>query len=367
MSDVFFTNLRTRVGESLLDKMERLVRKAGIGEIDFANKYVAIKMHFGEPGNLSYLRPQYVARLVKIIKELGGKPFLTDCNTLYVGGRKNALDHIESAYQNGFNPYNTGAHVIIADGLKGLDEIKVPVPDGKYVKEAKIGRALMEADIVISLTHFKGHESAGFGGVIKNLGMGGGSRAGKMEQHSAGKPFVQQELCIGCGQCEKYCAHDAVHVTDRKSFITEEKCVGCGRCVGVCPVDAISPMWDEANTVLSEKMAEYTAAVVRNRPRFHISFVVDVSPYCDCHGENDVPIVPDVGIFASYDLVALDQACVDAVNKQPIMPGSMLDEKEEHGWDHFHDVSPDTDWEAALKRAEDLGLGTRAYRLVEVK
>lgn len=169
MSDVFFTNLRTRVGESLLDKMERLVRKAGIGEIDFANKYVAIKMHFGEPGNLAYLRPQYVARLVKIIKELGGKPFLTDCNTLYVGGRKNALDHIESAYQNGFNPYNTGAHVIIADGLKGLDEIKVPVPDGKYVKEAKIGRALMEADIVISLTHFKGHESAGFGGVIKKL------------------------------------------------------------------------------------------------------------------------------------------------------------------------------------------------------
>lgn len=118
MSEVYFTSLRTRVGESLLDKLERLVRRAGMDKIDFNNKYVAIKMHFGELGNLAYIKPPYVARIVKIIKELGGKPFLTDCNTLYVGGRKNAIDHIESAYQNGFNPYNTGAHVIIADGLK---------------------------------------------------------------------------------------------------------------------------------------------------------------------------------------------------------------------------------------------------------
>ncbi|KAF1683817.1 DUF362 domain-containing protein [Veillonella sp. R32] len=367
MSEVFFTSLRTRVGESLLDKLERLVRRAGMDKIDFNNKYVAIKLHFGEPGNLAFIRPQYVARIVKLIKEWGGKPFLTDCNTLYVGGRKNALDHLESAYQNGFNPYNTGAHVVIADGLKGLDEVLVPVPDGKYVKEAKIGRALMDADIIISLTHFKGHEAAGFGGVIKNIGMGGGSRAGKMEQHSAGKPFVQQEICVGCHKCEQYCAHDAVHVTDGKSFITEEKCVGCGRCVGVCPVDAISPMWDEANTVLSEKMAEYTAAIVRNRPRFHISFVMDVSPYCDCHGENDVPIVPDVGIMASYDLVALDQACVDKVNAQPPMPGSMLAEAPEKSWDHFHTIAPETDWEAALVRAEQLGLGSRSYTIVEVK
>lgn len=366
-SKVYFTSMHTRIGESLTDKFERLIKKAGIESIDFTNKFVAIKLHFGEPGNLAFLRPQYVARLVEVIKDLGGKPFLTDCNTLYVGGRKNALDHIESAYQNGFNPYNTGAHVIIADGLKGLDETLVPVPDGKYVKEAKIGQALMDADIVISLTHFKGHESAGFGGAIKNLGMGGGSRAGKMEQHSAGKPFVQQEICIGCGKCEQYCAHDAVHVTNRKSFITEEKCVGCGRCVGVCPVDAISPMWDAANTALSEKMAEYTAAVVRNRPTFHISLAVDVSPYCDCHGENDIPIVPDVGMFASSDLVALDQACADKVNAQPIMPGSVLDgHKHTHG-DYFTAMFHDVDWEAALNHAEELGLGSREYTLVEVK
>lgn len=367
MSEVYFTSMKTKVGESLLDKFARLVKRAGMEDIDFKNKFVAIKIHFGEPGNLAYLRPQYAAKLVEIIKALGGKPFLTDCNTLYVGGRKNALDHMESAYMNGFNPYNTGAHVIIADGLKGLDETLVPLPDGEYVKEAKIGRALMDADIVVSLTHFKGHESAGFGGAIKNLGMGGGSRAGKMEQHSAGKPFVQQDLCIGCGKCVDICAHDAVHVTDRKSFITEDKCVGCGRCIGVCPVDAIAPKWDEAYSVLSKKMAEYTAAVVRGRPSFHISLAIDISPYCDCHGENDIPIVPNIGMFASKDLVALDQACADAVNKQPVMAGSILAECEAHGGDYFQDIAHGTDWEAALEQAVKMKLGSRNYNLVEVR
>ena len=214
MSEVYFTSFaHTRRRKSFWTNWNGWCAVRAWTKLILNNKYVAIKMHFGEPGNLAYIKPPYVARIVKIIKELGGKPFLTDCNTLYVGGRKNAIDHIESAYQNGFNPYNTGAHVIITDGLKGLDEELVPVPDGKYVKEAKIGKALMDADIIISMTHFKGHESAGFGGVIKNLGMGGGSRAGKMEQHSAGKPFVQQEICVGCHKCEQYCAHDAVHVT----------------------------------------------------------------------------------------------------------------------------------------------------------
>ena len=158
-------------------------------DIDFSNKYTAIKIHFGEPGNLAYLRPNYSKVLVDLIKAQNGRVFLTDCNTLYIGGRKNALDHMESAYVNGFTPYSTGCHIIIADGLKGNDEVAVPVEGGEYVKEAKIGRALMDADIVISLTHFKGHESTGFGGALKNLGMGGGSRAGKMEMHNAGKPL----------------------------------------------------------------------------------------------------------------------------------------------------------------------------------
>ena len=227
-----------------------------------------------------------------MVKELGGKPFLTDCNTLYVGGRKNALDHLDTAYVNGFSPFSTGCHVIIADGLKGTDEELVPVEGGTYVKEAKIGRAIMDADIFITLSHFKGHESTGFGGTLKNIGMGCGSRAGKMEMHSAGKPYVKQDLCVGCGRCVKICAHDAPHIVDHKSSIDQNKCVGCGRCIGVCPTDAVRAAEDESNDILNCKIAEYSKAVVSGRPQFHVSLVIDVSPYCDCHAENDVPIVP---------------------------------------------------------------------------
>ena len=195
-SKVYYSDLRVKNGDNLLTKLQRLIKTAGIGEIDFEDKYAAIKMHFGEPGNLAFLRPNYAKAVADVVKELGGKPFLTDCNTLYVGGRKNALDHLDSANLNGFHPLTTGCQVLIADGLKGTDEELVPVEGGQYVKEAKIGRAVMDADVFISLTHFKGHEATGFGGTLKNIGMGCGSRAGKMEMHSAGKPHVDQDLCI---------------------------------------------------------------------------------------------------------------------------------------------------------------------------
>ena len=366
-SKVYFTNLRTHNSVSLPEKLKRLIKKAGIGTIDFDKKYVAIKIHFGEPGNLAYLRPNYAKAVADVVKELGGKPFLTDCNTLYVGGRKNALDHLESAYENGFSPFSTGCHVIIADGLKGTDEALVPVEGGEYVKEAKIGQAVMDADVFISLAHFKGHEATGFGGTLKNIGMGCGSRAGKMEQHSAGKPHVNQENCIGCRQCTKICANDAITITDRKASIDHNKCVGCGRCIGVCPRDAVEPASDESNDILNKKIAEYTKAVVQGRSCFYINMVIDVSPYCDCHAENDAAIVPDVGFFASFDPVALDMACADAVNRQPVISNSVLgDHQHIHEGDHFHKVSPDTDWIVAIEHAEKLGLGTREYEIVEV-
>ena len=366
-SKVYFTNLRTHNSVSLPEKLKRLIKKAGIGTIDFDKKYVAIKIHFGEPGNLAYLRPNYAKAVADVVKELGGKPFLTDCNTLYVGGRKNALDHLESAYENGFSPFSTGCHVIIADGLKGTDEALVPVEGGEYVKEAKIGQAVMDADVFISLAHFKGHEATGFGGTLKNIGMGCGSRAGKMEQHSAGKPHVNQENCIGCRQCTKICANDAITITDRKASIDHNKCLGCGRCIGVCPRDAVEPASDESNDILNKKIAEYTKAVVQGRSCFYINMVIDVSPYCDCHAENDAAIVPDVGFFASFDPVALDMACADAVNRQPVISNSVLgDHQHIHEGDHFHKVSPDTDWIVAIEHAEKLGLGTREYEIVEV-
>ncbi|MBQ4600736.1 MAG: DUF362 domain-containing protein [Oscillospiraceae bacterium] len=365
-SKVYFTNFRTSFRENLPQKLARLVKKAGMLEnIDFSNKYTAIKIHFGEPGNLSYLRPNYAKVIVDLIKGQGGKVFLTDCNTLYVGRRKNALDHLDSAYENGYNPFATGCHVIIADGLKGTDEALVPI-DGDYVKEAKIGRAVMDADIFISLNHFKGHESTGFGGALKNIGMGCGSRAGKMEMHSAGKPIIYADKCIGCGACRKNCAHGALTITDKKAYIDHDKCVGCGRCIGVCPMDAVDAANDESNDILNCKIAEYTYAVLKGRPHFHISLVVDVSPYCDCHGENDVPIVPNVGMFASFDPVALDVACADAVNRQPVMAGSILAEKPHRHHDHFTNTHPETNWVSAIDHAEKLGLGSRSYELIEI-
>lgn len=363
---VYFTNLHTTYDENLTQKLARLITTAGIGDIDFEKKYAAIKIHFGEPGNLAFLRPNYAAAVVKVIQDLGGKAFLTDCNTLYVGGRKNALDHLDAAYTNGFSPFSTNCHILIGDGLKGTDEVLVPVEGGEYVKEAKIGRAIMDADVFISLTHFKGHEATGFGGALKNIGMGCGSRGGKMEMHSAGKPYVYTENCIGCGRCVKICAHDAPVVTDRKAFIYEEKCVGCGRCIGVCPTDAVIAASDESNDILNCKIAEYTKAVLQGRPHFHISIVVDVSPNCDCHGENDIPIVPNVGMFASFDPVALDQACADVVNRQPVMAGSQLDKMPKVHGDHFKDSAPATDWRVGINHGVKIGLGTDQYELIEI-
>ncbi|MDO4810827.1 MAG: DUF362 domain-containing protein [Eubacteriales bacterium] len=365
-SKVYFADLRADFHENLQQKLTRLMKTAGMGNIDFDKKYAAIKMHFGEPGNLAFLRPNWAKTVADFVKERGGKPFLTDCNTLYVGGRKNALDHLDTAMLNGFSPLSTGCQVIIADGLKGNDEVYVPVEGGELVKEAKIGRAIMDADVFISLNHFKGHEEAGFGGALKNIGMGCGSRAGKMEQHNAGKPVVQEKTCVGCGLCAKICAHGAPVTADGKTHIDHDKCVGCGRCIAICPRDAVVPLWDGSFDDLNRKMAEYAKAVIDGRPHFHISLVIDVSPNCDCHGENDAAIVPNVGMFASFDPVALDMACADAVNAQPVIANSALAEGDAHDHDHFHRVHPETNWMSCIEHAEKLGIGTREYELIQI-
>ena len=373
-SKVYFTDFSAKPNQrNLLEKLRHLVKTAGIEQLPLANRYTAIKIHFGEPGNLAFLRPNYAKVIVDIVKENGGKAFLTDCNTLYVGRRKNALDHLDAAYENGFSPFSTGCHIIIADGLKGTDEALVPVEDGEYVEEAKIGQAVMDADNFISLTHFKGHEATGFGGTFKNIGMGCGSRAGKMEMHSAGKPFVHQEKCVGCGFCQKNCAHSAITITDKKASIDHSKCVGCGRCIGACPMDAVQAAGDEVNDILNCKIAEYSAAILRNKPCFHISLITDVSPNCDCHSENDRPIIPDVGMLASFDPVALDMACADLCLAQPIIPNSIPGEKAAHGEDceHSHDpftyTHPDTNWRSGIEHAVKLGLGSKEYELITVK
>ena len=371
-SKVYYTDFRVYPGSNLMLKLQKVCRMAGLDQINMEGKFVAIKMHFGELGNLAFLRPNYAKAVADLVKEKGGIPFLTDCNTLYPGSRKHALEHLDCANINGFNTITTGCQIIIGDGLRGTDDVAVPVRNGEIIQEAYIGRAVMDADIIISLSHFKGHEMTGFGGAIKNLGMGCASRAGKMDQHSSGKPIISEELCRGCTRCIRECGSSAISMSNKKAVINQELCTGCGRCIGACSFDAIDVQQWDAGDILGAKMAEYTQAVCQDRPNFHINMVMDISPNCDCHSENDSPILPDVGMFASFDPVALDQACADACLASEPMPNSQLsDNLKKDGWhshhDHFKDSNPNVSWRETLEHAEKIGVGTRAYELQFIK
>jgi uncharacterized protein len=370
MSSVYFTDLRSTPSLNLLKKLENLIKKAGIDTIDFENQITALKIHFGEPGNLAFIRPNFAATLVKYLKKKGARPFLTDANTLYSGKRSNAIDHLRAAYENGFNPMVTDCPVIIADGLRGTDFSEVPL-NLEYCKSAKIGKALVDSDIIVSLTHFKGHEMTGFGGALKNLGMGCASVAGKLELHSTSSPVIVAENCTGCRVCERSCAQDAILVgTDKIARIDYEKCIGCGQCVAVCQYDSAQVVWESASELVGCKVAEYASAVLKNKPAFHISFIMNVSPDCDCWHFNDYPLVPDIGMAASFDPVALDQACADLVKAAPALKmskiGSGNPDEDHRGTDKFHLAHPNTHWEAGLDHGEKIGLGSRKYELVEI-
>ena len=369
-AEVFFTNLRTTPRSNLLDKLERVVKKAGLFNLDLEKKFVAIKIHFGEPGNLAYLRPNYAARIAKLLRKTGAKPFLTDSNTLYSGGRSNAVDHIQSAMENGYNPISAQCPVIIADGLKGTDYREIPL-NGKFCKAPKVGAAIADADIIVSMNHFKGHEQTGFGGALKNIGMGSASVGGKLELHSSSQPVIDTDCCTGCNICAVYCAHKAIQLNEsKKAVIDYAKCVGCGQCIALCQYDAAGIGDNDTSEVLNCKIAEYTKAILGGKPHFHISFIMNVSPECDCWNHNDAAIVPDIGIAASFDPVALDRACVDLVLKAPALPGNMLMERckeeiDDHA-DKFHIVHPNTNWQSGLDYAEEIGIGVQQYKIIEI-
>ncbi len=362
-SDVYFSDLNVDSDTSRLKILDKLIRKSGLDRMDMEKKFVAIKMHFGEMGNLTYIRHNYVPVLANFIKEKGGVPFLIDCNTLYIGERRNAIDHLETATANGFSPLTTGCHVIIGDGLRGNDDVEVPI-NGEFVKNAKIGRGVYDADIIISLSHFKCHEMTGFGGAVKNLGMGCASRRGKMEQHSASKPDINIGMCKGCHACLDHCGSEAIYFENGKACIDVEKCTGCGICIGSCRFDAIIGPTDASVDIVSKKMAEYAAASVFNKPNFHISMITEVSPRCDCHRGNGLAVIPDVGFLASYDPVALDQACADLVNAQKINKGCVADIESDR--DVFGKANSVTDWTVAMEHSEKIGLGVRSYNLIKI-
>lgn len=363
---VYLIDMRATVKENFMAKIGRLMESVGIFRVIAPRDLTAVKLHFGEMGNAAFIRPVYLRKIVQVIKQAGGIPFLTDANTLYAGTRSDAPSHLATAVQNGFAFAVVDAPLIIADGLRGKNETAVPIA-GKHFESVYIGTDIVESDALVSVAHFKGHELSGFGGTIKNLGMGCASRKGKLAQHSTLSPSIG-EPCIGCGQCQDHCSQHAIAIQDQKASIDAEACIGCGECILICPNDAIEVQWNQSIPVFLENMVEYTLGVLAGKAAktVFVNFITDVSPACDCHPANDAPIVKNIGVVAATDPVAIDQASVDLVNAEPALAGSQLKTNTQPGQDKFKGIYPKVDWEVQLNYAEQLGLGSRAYRLVRL-
>jgi len=367
MSKVYFADMRAGRHENLFDKISRLLQLCGIGQRIAASDLTAVKIHFGEKGNHTFIRPVFARQVVEEIKKVGARPFLTDSSTLYPGQRKEAVSALVCGIENGFAYACVGAPLIISDGLRGTTEKKVTV-EGEMLQSVFIGSEIVEADSMVCLSHFKCHELTGFGGAIKNLGMGCASRRGKLVQHSTVAPVVDPKSCTGCGLCPKACAHDAILIPGETAYIDPAKCVGCSRCISVCPVKAIDVQWNEAAELVMRKMAEYAKGAVLGKEErtLYLNFITQVSPACDCYGHSDAPIVNDIGICASIDPVAIDQACADLVNAAGGNQGTALKTGLEPGGDKFRGVNPEIDWEVQLEHGEKVGLGSRTYELVRI-
>lgn len=361
---VWFADLRSGNRENLFDKLERLLESAGLEQLISPGDLTAIKIHFGEKGGHAYIRPVFIRKIVEQVKALGGKPFLTDSNTLYPGQRKEAVSALTCGIENGFAYAVVGAPLIMADGLRGSTSRRVPV-DGELLKSADIALEILESDVLLTVSHFKCHELTGFGGAIKNLAMGCSSREGKLEQHSTVAPKVAEKFCNLCRECLKACVHDAISFMEAAATIDPDKCSGCSRCITICEQNAIQIQWNEEAPKVMRKMAEYAQGALTGKAdkQLFVNFITQVSPSCDCYGHSDAAIVADIGILISHDPVSIDQACADLVNQAQGLPGTALASGFEPGGDKFRGVHPNIDWEITLEHAEKVGLGSREYIL----
>lgn len=371
VADVYFCNLRSRSDrDNKISKIKKLFKKAGFDKMFSKGMLVAVKLHFGERGNDTFIKPMFVRAVVDKLREAGACPFLTDSNTLYKGSRHDAVSHLETALEHGFGYATVNAPLIIADGLRGSSFSEVTI-NKKHFKKVKIASGIMEAGGMMVLSHFKGHEMAGFGGAIKNLAMGCAPSQGKREQHAA-RFYVQEELCIRCGRCMANCPKDAISWVkcggSKAASINKDKCVGCGECLTVCAPKAVTIDWSSEMAPFNERMAEYAYGAVCGKPgrTGYVNFLMNITPDCDCVSWSDAPIVPDIGILASTDPVALDQACLDLVNKQKSLPGSILETDAEEGKDKFKHLWKHTMGDVQLAHAEAIGMGGRKYTLVEI-
>jgi hypothetical protein len=364
--NVFFMNMHAESGCSLEEKYRRLLRKAGIGDLIGPGELIAVKVHVGERGNLAYINHNYARLSVSEIAKAGGKPFLTDANTLYGGGRHNAVDHHASAVMHGYFEATTGAPFIAADGLRGLDFEELPV-NGRHIAAARIASTLVQADKIVMLSHFKGHCEMGFGGSVKNMGMGCAAVPGKLELHSGTKPVQNHDKCVGCGQCVINCPEHAIVMKAKKAIIDYSICIGCGQCVAACNYGAMQVQWAEHGERLIEKVAEYAAALNGkfNGKALYVNFALAISPDCDCWDYNDASLVQDVGILASRSGAALDRATLDLVKKAPRFSGGALVGSDAQGGNPFDAIRPGQKSEYLFEYCRTLGMNDE-YELIEV-
>jgi uncharacterized protein len=358
MSEVFLTNTRCRPHRGMVQKLAELAERAGLAEVVGRRDLVAIKTHLGEAGSTAFVPVMYLRRLALEVKKLGGKPFVTDANTLYVGSRANAINHLLTASSHGFTQESLGAPVIIADGLKGHDFVEIAIK-GKFFDKVKISAAAVHADALVIVSHLTGHELTAFGSAIKNVGMGLGSRGGKQQMHSDIKPEVNVERCTACAQCIRWCPAGAISIREtgdkKAAFIDHSKCIGCGECTVMCFEGAIAARMVDDLSKIQRKIVEYTMGVLKGKEdkSIFINFLLRVTPACDCWDFSDAPVVDDIGIVASRDIVAVEQASLDLVN-------------EAAGRDVFAELYPALDWKEQLAYAEEMGLGSREYELVSI-
>lgn len=353
-SKVFFIPAsREESDESFAEKAAKVFRQIGLETKIEREHFVGLKIHFGEKGNSGYIKPPWLVHLINQIKTKTSRVYITDTNTLYTGNRSNAAAHLKLAADHGFTIDTLQIPVIIADGLIGRDddEVEVGLP---RVKIAKLASTFLNTDFLVCLSHFTGHIQTGFGAALKNLGMGCASRAGKLEQHSDVRPWVNQKACKNCLICKDYCPVDAIEEGEKSVRIIVEKCIGCGECLVVCSTGAVKMRWDGDIIRVQEKMSEYAYSLykVLNGNIACLNFVVGVTKNCDCMAMNEPVIVDDIGILGSLDPVAVDKASVDLVNERSRR-------------DLLRDVHT-VDWSVQLEHAQQIGLGSMDYELVEI-
>lgn len=340
--------------EVLAEKAKKVYLATGFNDRVAEDDFAALKIHFGEVGNTGHIKPQWLSGLIWEVRTKTKHAFLTDSNTLYVGNRSNSIDHLRLAWSHGFTPEITGVPVIIADGLIGHDKQEARSAQAR-TSSSKIASAILDSDVLVCLTHVTGHVQTGLGAAIKNMGMGCASRAGKLDQHSVTHPHVSPKQCRNCSVCMAFCPEAAIVQAEGHVVIDPAKCIGCGECLVVCKFGAIKMKWDEDSQRLQEKLAEYAFRVLEHfkSKAVFVNFLTQITKDCDCMAKNQKRIVDDIGILASLDPIAVDQATADLIverggGKDPLRVGY------------------DIDWSAQLAHGEKMGMGTTKYTLVEL-